>query len=108
MLRPPIGVSEDLCAEADVNVGAVHGHSRAGVGLVEQLYAGIPIYAAVGGAEIEYAGSIVVWFRTGLPAKDMDGIADCDKVGAANFLPGLRDADRAAPSCTVVGGFAKI
>ena len=99
-------VGGHLCTETDVNIRAVHRHPRAGVGLVVQFYAWIPICAAVGGAEVKNSRSVTVGI--GLAAEDVNSGAAGDNDGATNFLSGLGDANGAGPSRTVVGGFAKV
>src|SRR5256885_10425893 len=89
-----------------MHIGPVYRHAGTGVGLVVQLYASFPVAPAVGGAEVEDACSVPVGI--GLAAENMDRIAARNDDGAANFLTGLCNSNRAAPCCAVVGGFAKI
>ena len=103
-----IGVGENFRAETNMNDNPIYSHSSTGVGFGEQAYSRVPVCAAVGRAEVKHTRSVAVRVGIRLTAKDMDSIADGHDIGAANFLSGLGDANRAGPSRAVVGGFAKV
>jgi hypothetical protein len=102
----PKRIGRQLRSKTDVHRRSIDRHFRAPVGLGVKQHSFFPCRPGIGRTEIINASSVTA--GAGLPAENMDRVADRDDVRPPNFLAGRGDSDGIAPICPVIGGLAKV